>query len=101
MGGMMSKDLATAFCEAQSRAERAEARVAELEAELSHSILDATALLVDGKAKAEARVAELEAALEKIEYVSHMVNMDGLPADDIDQDEWWHIARAALGKDGA
>jgi hypothetical protein len=31
---MMSKDLATAFCDAQSRAERAEARVKELEAAL-------------------------------------------------------------------
>jgi hypothetical protein len=55
---MMSKDLATAFCEAQSRAERAEARVAQLEADL--------AACREFQDIAEARGAELEAALEGV-----------------------------------
>lgn len=46
---------------AKARAEAAEARVKELEAELSHGILDATALLVGARAKAEA---ERDAAID-------------------------------------
>lgn len=56
--------------EAREELGRVEKRIAELEAELSHSILDATAALAQGKAdalsraeKAEARVRELEIAL--------------------------------------
>ena len=52
--------------EAIARAERAEARVKELETELAHSILDATAQLVESKARAVARVKELKATLEDI-----------------------------------
>lgn len=45
---------------------RMRVRIAELEGELAHSILDATAHLVDAKAKAEQEVADLASAIERL-----------------------------------